>query len=230
MSDGLLLPVTDEGIRFCRNPEQFGDGTAAFRLSTNRPKWWLVNELPWMKRSELEEIIQAAANGWSPHANVKASRATSLDDAHWRIECKSIDGPGGVLADMELPHPTVRQQRMRIDVAESALRDLLVTIIMHELGHAYGLQHFPASPPPELMEPSLNPAVRTPQATEAALMAQWYGLPQADSPIPGAPPVEPLVCTTRLEQLAGGVKCTISVQQGQQKAVLEGKKSWVTGA
>lgn len=223
--DGILLP-TSEGLRFCHNPEQFGDGTATFRLATNRPTWWLVNELPWMGRAKLEGIIQAAADGWSPHANVKASRAASLDQATWRIECKALDGAGGVLADMELPHPTKRQQRMRIDVAESALEDLLVAILMHEFGHAYGLQHFPSGPPPELMEPTLNPAVRTPQPTEAALMAQWYGLPQADNPIPGAPPFEPLVCTTRIEQGGGRVKCDVSVQQGNRKADLSGTKAW----
>lgn len=224
--DGQLLPVTGEPRYFCRNPEQFGDGTATFRLSTTRPTWWLANELPWMSRAELEQIIQAATDGWSPFANVKATRAPSLDLATWRIEVASIDGPGGVLADMQLPHPTVRQQVMHIDVAESALKDLLVVILMHEFGHAYGLQHFPSAPPPELMEPVLNPAIRAPQPTEAALMAQWYGLPQAESPIPGAPPVEPLVCTTRITPANGKVECAISVQQGQRKAELSGSKNW----
>lgn len=224
MSNGLLLPV--DGYRFCRHPEQFGDGTTpAYRLSTNRPTWWLVEELPWMKRAELEEIIQAATDGWAKVADVKATRAPSLQEAKWRIEIANLDGPGGVLADMELPHPTIRQQRMRIDNAESGMRDLLVTILMHEFGHGYGLQHFPSSPPPELMEPVLNPAVRSPQPTEAALMVQWYGLPKGDS-APGFPNLEPLVCTTRIVPGAGKIDCAISVQQGQKKAELSGYKNW----
>jgi hypothetical protein len=215
MADGVLLPVT-EPIRFCSNPEHFGDGTQLFKLRTHRPTWWVVSAPRWLPAPKLEEVFEAGANRWSKVANVYASRATSRETADWLIFAQDIDGKGRVLANA-------------LDIAEQDLIDRLPDILGHEAGHLYGLQHFPSSPPPEWMEPTLG-LVNTPQPAEANLMVQLYGLPMPAGPVPGVPPADPLVYTTRLEQIPGGVKCTISVQQGQQKAVLEGKKTWVTGA
>lgn len=163
-------------IRFCNNPEQFGDGTAALKLDTNRPTWWLRDELPWMKRTTLEDKIQEALDCWKAVADADCRRAINEANARWVVTVTRMDGPGGVLADMQLPGP--RQQFMRLDVSESALLELYVPILTHEFGHAWGLQHFPSNPPPELMEPTLNPKVTKPQATESALMVQWYGQPR----------------------------------------------------
>lgn len=171
------LPATFEtGHYFCRNAEQFGDGTAALKLDNNRPTWWLRDELPWLNRSRFEETIQESLDLWRAVADVDCRRAPSEAAAKFVITTARIDGPGSVLADMQLPGP--RQQFMRVDVAESALIDLVVVILCHEFGHAYGLQHFPSTPPAELMEPRLNQQVTRPQATEAALMVQWYGTPK----------------------------------------------------
>ncbi len=163
-------------IRFCRNPEQFGDGSAMLRMDTNRPTWWLRDELPWMKRSILEERIQESLDNWRAVADVDCRRAINEANARWVITTARIDGAGGILADMQMPGP--RQQFMRLDVAESALMELLVTILTHEFGHAWGLLHFPSGPPAELMEATLNRSVLKPQATEAALMVQMFGQPR----------------------------------------------------
>jgi hypothetical protein len=226
-ADGLLLPIVDDhSPLFCRNPEQFGDGTqAVYLLSTNRPTWWLASELPWMSRARLEELIQSANDKWAAVCDVKASRATSAEKANFYITVASLDGPGGVLADMELPSPGKRQQRMRIDAAESALESALELILTHELGHAYALQHFPVGPPAELMEPSLNRSLSGPQPTEAALMAKWYGQPVSSVPTPPVPSGV-LVCTTRLEPMGDRINCTIDAQMGDKKAQLKGTKTW----
>ncbi len=217
-----LLPVEDV-IRFCRNPEQFGDGTAAFTLRTKRPKWFLVNDLPWMPRPRLESVIQEASDGWDAVADVHASRASTQAEADWIFTTAQMDGPMGVLADAQLPSPGLRQQVCRIDIAEQALADVLVVILRHEIGHLWGLQHFSSAPPPELMEPKLNKAITNPQPAESALMAQWYGMPQPS--VPTMPSV-PMVCTLRVEPSSGEIKCAISVQQGTKKAELAGTKSW----
>jgi hypothetical protein len=222
---GELLPVFDP-IFFCRNPEQFGDGSNVHLLDTKRPTWFLVNTLPWMAHAELERMIQTALDGWSKVADVQATKAATPEAANFLITTATLDGPGGVLADMQLPAPGIFQQRMRIDIAEAALRDKLPLILMHEFGHAYGLQHFPMGPPPELMEPILNPSIAGPQPTEANLMAKWYGLPIPPSPAPGVPGVAPVVCTMKLEPGTDLVKCDISVQQGSKKAQLSGSKPW----
>lgn len=213
--------------RFCRNAEQFGDGTvAALKLHTNRPTWYLRDELPWMNRAELESVIQEAADGWTAVCDFKAIKAANQSSALWVFTVAKMDGPGGVLADAQLPGGN-RQQVCRIDVAESAMRHLLVAILRHEIGHLMGLQHFPSNPPPELMEPTLNPKVTTPQATEAALCVQWYGKP-IEQPKPPAdkPASAGMTCTVRLADDGKTIGCEIEASKPGHTATLKGSKAW----
>jgi hypothetical protein len=220
----MLLPV-EQPIRFCSNPEHFGDGTQMYKLRTNRPRWWVVSAPRWLPAPKLEEIFEAGANRWAKVANVYATRATSREDADWIIFAQDIDGKGRVLANAQLPSPILRQQEVNLDIAEFDLIDRLPDILGHEVGHLYGLQHFPSSPPAEWMEPTLG-LVNTPQAAEAALMGQLYGLPLPGGPAPGIPSAEPLVCSMRIQPGSGVVECSISVQQGARKAELKGTKAW----
>jgi hypothetical protein len=220
---GELQPV-EEQILFCRNPEQFGDGTALNILRTNRPKWWIVRTPSWLTVDQLNQIFEAGVNRWSKVANVYATRADSMELADWIIDAQSIDGPGKILADAELPGFS-RQQKVRIDIAESALRDRMSDILGHEGGHLYGLHHFSSAPPPEWMEPTLG-VVNTPQQAEASLMAQLYGLPQSTPPGSG-PSIPPVVSTCRIEVVDGIAKASISVQQANKKAMLDGNKQMV---
>ena len=231
MANELSTPDAGPEI-ICRNAEQFGDGSAAvFLLRTNRPTWYLANELPWLGRAKLEEYIQAGFDMWTVVCDVKATRAASTDAAQkaaqFRFEVAQIDGAGGVLADMQLPHPQLFQQRCRLDVAEQALEEWFPTIFGHEDGHGFALQHWDAAPPPELMEARLNKQVRTPQAAEAALMRTWYG-----EPIPVVKPDTPtqlpsglLVYQTKIDLMPGDLaKVAVEVQCGGKKATLSGEK------
>jgi len=171
----------------CRNTEQFGDGSPALKMHTNRPKVWFAASLPGMPLAKLKEIFFRGVNKWALVANVLAIDAKSQGEADWIIVPSRIDGKNGVLADMMLPGP--RPQYMRLDVAENASEDQLEQTCMHEGGHGYGLFHTPAGPPPEVMDPSLNMSVRTPQAAEAKLMESMYGAPVVAPP--SAPPSGP---------------------------------------
>ncbi len=215
--------------RFCRNAEQFGDGTvAALKLHTNRPTWYLRDELPWMKRPELEACIQRAADGWTTVCDFKAVRAANEASALWVFTVARMDGAGGVLADAMLPGGA-RQQICRIDVAESALANLLEVILRHEIGHLMGLQHFPANPPPELMERTLNPKIAMPQAAESSLCVQWYGKPIAQSgpQTPSPAGTSGLTCVVKLADDGKTIGCNIEASKPGFTATLAGTKTWV---
>jgi hypothetical protein len=99
----MNIPATFETqTRFCRNAEQFGDGTVAtLKLHTNRPTWYLRDELPWMSRAELEAVIQAAADRWTDVCDFKAVKAANEASALWVFTVARMDGPGGTLADAQ---------------------------------------------------------------------------------------------------------------------------------
>jgi hypothetical protein len=184
----MAHPATYENTAVrCRNTEQFGDGSPALRLQTNRPKVWFAATLPGMPMASLKEIFFRGVNKWSLVANVKAVEAANQAEADWIIVPSRIDGKNGVLADMMMPGP--RPQYMRLDVAENASEDQLEQTCMHEGGHGYGLFHTPAGPPAEVMDPSLNMSVRTPQAAEAKLMESMYGAPMQPKPTPQPDPI-----------------------------------------
>jgi hypothetical protein len=215
--------------RFCRNAEQFGDGTvAALKLHTNRPTWYLRDELPWMKRAELEAVIQAAADRWTDVCDFKAVKAANEASALWVFTVARMDGPGGTLADAMLPNGA-RQQVCRIDVAENALRNKLVTILCHEIGHLMGSQHWPIGAPHELMEPQLS-NVTHPQPTEAGLMVQWYGPPVTKEPKPAPPATDGLSCVVRLADDGKTIGCNIEASKPGFTATLAGTKTWVAAS
>lgn len=226
MGGELQGAASDTPQFLCGNQESFGDGTGIFLLQTTRPTWWLDNDLPWMPRAKFEACIDAAWEMWSKVCDVIATRAKTAASANFVYKVRKIDGPMGILARMQLPNPQLKQQLCEIDLDENALADWLPTIIGHENGHGLALQHFDPSPPPELMEPSLNRSIRTPQETESALVAKWYGPPKSVIVPPG--PVIPegvLVCTSRMGLKGDEVSFVIDVEDSKaRKAHLEGKQ------
>lgn len=209
----------------CRNPEQFGDGTAVAIRKSNVVKWYLDGQVPFMTRDELRAEIKAAIALWSAVCDVSGEEVATQEACNVYIVCVKMDGAGGVLADAMLPGPAV--QRMRLDIAEGALKHKLRAILCHEFGHIFGLQHFPSGPPPELMEPSIS-NIETPQPTEAALMEKWYGSPKpaAPQPTPAPAPAGTLVCTMKATSTPERFECDITAEQAGKKLNLKGGKPW----
>ena len=180
------------GRIFCNNPEMFGDGSAVFKLPNNRPTFFVKDALPGISRESLISACATAFGRWSEVCDVVFTLTTDINNARFVVIAHDFGSPGGVLADCELPTPGKDRQLIRLDVREPWIiagnpppnRIDLVTVLCHEMGHGIGLVHLPASPPPDLMEPTYNPSVNKPQTTEAGMMAKLYGNPLPKTPTP----------------------------------------------
>lgn len=173
----------------CGCPESFGSGAAVYKLPTLTPSWYLDGTLPGMARDVFMSAIGTACKRWESVCGIDFSEAQNVLAATLRITTANL-GRSGILADQQLPYQGMTQLRMRVNtVIQWTISDGsgnavdLVRVLTHELGHFLACQHFDTAPPPELMEPTYNPNIISPQATEARLVAGWYG-PPAQPPIP----------------------------------------------
>ena len=177
------------GGTFCGVAERFGDGSAITRLATNRPTWHVAESIRLnLPRPAVRRACETAFSRWSEVCDVVFTEADDPRHANFVIVSHDFHGAGGVLADCELPHPSLARQKIRIDSNESwdffnlpeppkaGLTDL-IRVLCHEMGHGLGLLHFPPQPPSELMEPSYSDVIIAPQPAEIKLVQSLYGLP-----------------------------------------------------
>lgn len=206
----------------CGNPETLATAQLN-KLRTNRPKVWFEGSPPGYTTAQWKALYFEWANKWSRVANVECSEAGSRASAHWIVTVIRMDGRNGVLADATLPGPA--QQQNRYDVSDTTNPRQLGQTVLHEVGHLYGLVHLESSPPPDVMEPSLNPALSEPQTTESKLMASMYG-PPAVAPVPAQPTASGLTCTVRLADDGKTIGCEIEASKPGFAATLKGSKPW----
>ena len=178
--------------RHCGIAEQFATKDAEQAqalLRTKRPKWCLQGKLRQFTDNQLRQYIADACGYWSEQCDLVFTETNDRAAADIVIEDHDFgDGPGGVLADAQLPGP--RQQLMRIGregnfVASSnppsGTTDI-VAIICHESGHIIGFYHLPSGGDLDLMEAFYRAGLRKPQRAESAMARQWYGAPVARAP------------------------------------------------
>lgn len=184
----------------CGCPEQYGDGTPALKLSTNRPLVLIQDTLPNYSRDEIWSWMREAHARWGAVCDWVAERINDISDAGPGDVVNLITvadlGGGGVLADQMLPYTGGRILRMRLnrrvnwratDGQMSGFVDPIRTAC-HEIGHFQGHSHWPVGAPPELMEPSLSQVIIGPQPTEARMSAGWFGNPRPTTPTPDPDP------------------------------------------
>lgn len=209
----------------CGNPETLATAQLN-KLRTNRPTVWFEGAPPNYTLAAWKALYFEWANKWTKVANVECSEASSRAAANWIVVVVRMDGRNGVLADAELPGPP--QQRNRYDVSDTANQLQLGQTVLHEVGHLYGLVHLESSPPPDVMEARLNPALSEPQATESKLMASMYGPPRVLPPVPS--PVGATVCSIRTSDDGKVFSCEIEATKPGYKTTLTGGKPWVAVA
>jgi len=185
-------------LEFCGIRQQFGNGSVTYKLGDNRPKFCVQSTPPQFTRAQFIAACLEAFGRWSAVCDVMWTPTDDANAAQFLIITRQFDGPSGILADCELPSPGLRQQLMRIDPSERWVASdnppadslNLLAVLCHEMGHGIGLQHFdPSIPPPELLNPTYNPAITQPQSGEIAFAQKLYGPPQT---MPAPTPMPPI--------------------------------------
>ena len=191
--DGVLGPRTARSLsepRFCVLPDQFRGEECGW--PEKQITWTIEGELPHATHDEWKACAERA---WGLWADVCGIEPTWVDaDAHISMRPHNFDGPGGVLADSMLPPCRLKRNadfaaRQRYDRGETFWTGPtnrwprnaidLATVIAHELGHALGLGHLAAG---NLMQPTLDRNITSPQADEIAIMQRLYGKARSETP------------------------------------------------
>lgn len=157
--------------------------------------WAIVADIPGLARESFKQAAIAAWGRWSAVCGIQPRMVDQANQANVVIGIQTI-GPGGVLADSELPCGATMQTqlRQRYDSAEDwVISDNppsnkidLVRVMTHEIGHVIGIYHIGSG---NLMAPTYSTRINKPVAGDIAEAVARYGLP---APIvPTEPPASP---------------------------------------
>ena len=105
------------------------------------------------------------------------------------VTCRSIDGPGKVLAETELPCGGQKYVRMWFDVGENWSDAEFFQVGAHEFGHAIGIGHAPQGTP-NLMQPFLDMSIKACGPWDLAEELKRYPK-RVPTPAPPAGPIPP---------------------------------------
>lgn len=192
---------------------------------------WPDPELPWtivdlVPGVDLEPMIRGTEWGfrqWAGVCRLHPYYTESAAKARLLIGTQRIDGPGGVLAQCELPFPGLKTVRMWLDTGDdwamelptelidlaivssvkmglpvpqtmNAVRAIILALVVsHESGHAIGIGHAPKNSP-NRMAPSYDPRQLVLGQWDVAESVLRYGQP-VTPPLPPPPPPTPGVPT-----------------------------------
>jgi len=170
------------GARFCRWPP----GTLVTWNYSWPPGVSSASTLP---TAGLAAVSRGVAS-WAAACGVHVLYEPDPAQARVLVGFGTIDGPGGILGETELPCDgnAEAQHTMCLDVAEAWTEGLLEETARHEFGHAIGMEHSPPGTP-SAMSAYLDPAIRGLQPWDVAQAQARY--PGPATPTPDLAPAAP---------------------------------------
>lgn len=169
-----------EGLQVCR-VLGLGNLGEANRWPMKRLSWQVVSDLPSIPRDSFRGAVAEACDRWAAVCGLTFYEGTG-SDANLLVTTQR-EGPGGVLADCQLPYPGIDPRaslKMRVDEADAwALADNppanrvgLVHVLTHEAGHWLGLGHGPSGC---IMQPTYSSRLLRPQSWDIVEARARYG-------------------------------------------------------
>jgi hypothetical protein len=209
----MLKPVALGGLLFCGVSEE------QFAINGTRYQWPKGSELGWnigfsrlgkLGDQDLKDAYAAGcAEIMAATAGIKLKYVANPKTANILCNIARLDGPSGILADMQIPVGNVSDQATtlqgRFDDSELwVLSDTpapneidFYRVGLHELLHAMGLGHKPPEIQDEaLIAPIYNRAIRHLQPADKRELVIRYGeaaeVKPSDPPVPVAPGSKPV--------------------------------------
>lgn len=201
-ADGIVGPLTSHMLRaprICGNEDVSAAGGCQwpFKDVTYNTHAWRISQF---SNEVVDEIYDEAMDSWNAVCGLTLHR---IDERRGNIyTTDSPQGRGGTLATSYLPcgNPG-RSTRMKqwYDSAENWSRQFLLAVMVHEIGHAIGLDH--SGSRSDIMYPYANNSIYKPATGDIRRVVSRYGDPIPDVPdvpdvpdipdVPDVPPVDP---------------------------------------
>jgi len=196
--------------RFCHHPDVF-PGRVAGSLADTLPSRWPGLTVTWhcdvaftgLTVEQTQEAFRWACAQWMAVCGLNLVYDPNSKTANIVADVGPIDGAAGVLAYSMLADDSWTQKQQRFDSGEawvlnanpSGMSIDAARVIAHELGHAFGLPHIEAG---NLLQPTYDPRIRSPQGGDAREMVARYGPPVHPAPPPlGPQPAQEITITIR---------------------------------